>query len=77
MSCAVNSVSGAYINAQLDYPFTHRLAVAKIAELNPTKSLKDARLRFLISQTREPFVERALTPILLVNDQLEHGAIVA
>jgi hypothetical protein len=72
MSRAVDSVTGSNIDSQLKDSFTYGFAIAEVAGLNLTKPLNDPRLCSLIAEPLEPSVERALTPILLVNDQLEH-----
>lgn len=77
MSSAVDSVPGSYIDAQLKDAFANRFVVSKIAGLYLTKPLNDPRLSFLVAQLLKPFVEWALTPVLLVNDQLKHGMSVA
>jgi len=42
MSCAVDSVPGSNIDAQLEDPFTHGFVVTKIAGLYLAKPLNDA-----------------------------------
>jgi len=65
----------------VDSKFKNALAngsmIAKISGLQLPHPVEDSRLRQLVTQAGKPFVERASSIVSRIEDELDHGMIVA
>jgi hypothetical protein len=73
VSPAVDSVTGPHVDAKLQHSFAHLFGITKRPSLNLTYPPGNSGLRPGVPQAFKPFVKWALTLLLLVNDDIEHG----
>ena len=55
--CEIHAVARPRVDAQLGHPFAHRLAIAKMAELDKVDTRLNPPFRLAILEAQEPIVE--------------------
>lgn len=66
MPAAIHPIAGANVYAQLDYPFSDRLAITKVAGLHLPQANADASLRHPVAKTVKPLRERFAPVVALL-----------